>query len=516
MPATFIGILDIEYTLIGRMLLGNKNRECGHVVEKKRFFTDRDLFKLFLPIVIEQFLEYLVGLADSLMVASVGETAVAGVSLVDFIMALLISLFAALSTGGAVVAGQYLGRSQPLVARNTAKQLVWVAAFSSVAIMLLIYLVKPLILERVFGQLSPEVYAYADRYLMITALSIPFLALYNAGAAIFRTMGNARLPMLIMLAMNMAHAAGNAVLVYGFHFGVEGVAIPTLIARVAAALIILRLTLNKKQLLYLDQIWQPQLNKKLIWQILGIGLPYGLENGLFYLGRIVVLSLVSMFGTAAIAANAVGGTLVMPLVSYSGALVLLADGTRVHSCPMEAGLALEVTERIKKICSMAVVNLYADDSWYAEDVEHPAVQNETVITGVKAQQTEFSTLLRQGTTPHKMLCMCEPGTCAGLAKKLQQAFPMLTIVQSSDILLEIMAGNVSKAAGISVLLAHLKLRPADIVAFGDNYNDLEMIEYAGCGVAMGNAVEKIKAVADQVTASNDEEGIYKFFNRHQR
>jgi len=280
-------------------------------LEKKRFFTDRELFKLFLPIVIEQFLEYLVGLADSLMVASVGEAAVAGVSLVDFIMALLISLFAALSTGGAVVAGQYLGRKQPLEARNTAKQLVWIAAFSSAGIMLVIYLAKPLILEGVFGQLSPEVYAYADQYLMITALSIPFLALYNAGAAIFRTIGNARLPMLIMLAMNMAHAAGNAVLVYGFHFGVEGVAIPTLIARVAAALIILKLALKKKQLLYLDQIWQPHLDKKLIRQILGIGLPYGLENGLFYLGRIVVLSLVSMFGTAAIAANAVGGTLVM-------------------------------------------------------------------------------------------------------------------------------------------------------------------------------------------------------------
>lgn len=203
----------------------------------------------------------------------------------------------------------------------------------------------------------------------------------------------------------------------------------------------------------------------------------------------------------------------MPLVSYSGALVLLADGTRIYSCPMKAGLALEVSEQIKKNCSTAVVNLYADDRWYAEEVTHPAVQRETAITGVIAQQADFSTLLRHGIAPHKMLCMCEPETCAGLAKKLQQAFPMLTIVQSSDILLEIMAGNVSKAAGISVLLAHLKLRPADIVAFGDNYNDLEMIEYAGCGVAMGNAVEKIKAVADQVTASNDEEGIYKFFNR---
>jgi putative MATE family efflux protein len=278
---------------------------------KEAFFSNRALFNLFLPIIIEQFLEYLVGLADSIMAASVGEAAVSGVSLVDFVMALLISLFAALSTGGAVVAGQYLGRKQQEKARNTANQLVWFAGLSAVLIMVLVYVLKPFILHGVFGAITPEVYGYADRYLMITAASIPFLALYNAGAAIFRTMGNARLPMMIMLAMNIAHAAGNAVLIYGFHFGVEGVAIPTLIARVAAAIIVLFLVMDKKQALYLECNWKPQFDAKIIHQILGIGIPYGLENGLFYLGRIVVLSLVSLFGTSAIAANAVGGTLVM-------------------------------------------------------------------------------------------------------------------------------------------------------------------------------------------------------------
>lgn len=279
--------------------------------EKRRFFNNRDLLKLFLPIIIEQFLEYLVGLADSIMAAYVGEAAVSGVSLVDFVMALLISLFAALSTGGAVVAGQYLGRQEHTDARNTANQLVWFAGLSSLVIMVLVYLAKPLILHGIFGQITPEVYEHADRYLTITALSIPFLALYNAGAAIFRTMGNARLPMVIMLVMNIVHAIGNAVLIYGFHFGVEGVAIPTVVTRIAAALIILKLAMDKRLLLYLERSWRPDFNLKLIRQVLGIGVPYGLENGLFYLGRIVVLSLVSMFGTSAIAANAVGGTIVM-------------------------------------------------------------------------------------------------------------------------------------------------------------------------------------------------------------
>lgn len=276
-----------------------------------KLFTNQDLFNLFLPVVIEQFLEFLVGLVDSIMVAHVGESAVSGVSLVDFVMALLISLFAALSTGGAVIAGQYMGREQMEESREAANQLVWFSGAISVIIMVIIYLGKPLILNSLFGQITDEVRRDANTYLMITAVSIPFLALYNAGAAIFRTMGNSKLPMKVMLVMNIAHAVGNAVLIYGFHFGTEGVAIPTLLARIAAAVIIITLLLNQKQLLYIKKSFKHKFNWSVIKRILSIGIPYGLENGLFYLGRIIVLSLVATFGTAAIAANAVSGTIVM-------------------------------------------------------------------------------------------------------------------------------------------------------------------------------------------------------------
>ncbi|AGK53213.1 mate efflux family protein [Bacillus sp. 1NLA3E] len=276
-----------------------------------KLFTNRDLFTLFLPLFIEQFLEFLVGLADSIMVASVGESAVSGVSLVDFVMALLISLFAALATGGAVIAGQYMGRKQIEESREAANQLVWFIGVVSIIIMVIIYLIKPFILNGLFGQITDEVRREANIYLMITGISIPFLALYNAGAAIFRTMGNSKLPMMVMLAMNIGHAAGNAILIYGFHFGVEGVAIPTLISRIAAAAIIITLALNKKQSLYIKKSFKHKFNGLMIKKILGIGVPYGLENGLFYLGRIIVLSLVATFGTAAIAANAVSGTIVM-------------------------------------------------------------------------------------------------------------------------------------------------------------------------------------------------------------
>jgi putative MATE family efflux protein len=204
-----------------------------------------------------------------------------------------------------------MGRKQFEESREAANQLVWFAGIVSIIIMLLVYLLKPLILNGLFGQITEEVRRDANTYLMITALSIPFLALYNAGAAIFRTMGNSKLPMKIMLVMNIAHAAGNAVLIYGFHFGTAGVAIPTLITRIAAAAIIIVLAFNTTQSIYIKKSFKHKFNWSMIKKILSIGIPYSLENGLFYLGRIIVLSLVATFGTAAIAANAVSGTIVM-------------------------------------------------------------------------------------------------------------------------------------------------------------------------------------------------------------
>lgn len=279
--------------------------------KKKVLFSNRDLFKLFLPLIIEQFLEYLVGLIDSIMVAHVGESAVAGVSLVDFVMALLISLFAALATGGAVIAGQYMGKNQIEKSKEAADQLVWFVGALSIIIMVLIYLAKPLILNGLFGPITDEVRRAANTYLTITAVSIPFLALYNSGAAIFRTMGNSKLPMKVMLFMNIVNVVGNAILIYGFHFGTAGVAIPTLISRIAAAVIIITLALNKKHSIYIKKSLKHTFTWSMIKRILGIGVPYGLENGLFYLGRIIILSLVATFGTAAIAANAVSSSIAM-------------------------------------------------------------------------------------------------------------------------------------------------------------------------------------------------------------
>ncbi len=276
---------------------------------KEKLYSNKNLLYLFIPLVIEQGLEYLVGFADSLMVAKVGEAAVSGVSLVDFVMALLISIFTALATGGGAITGQYLGSKKDNEANQSALQMMKVTFYLSIVITLIIFVFKNSILHLLFGSISSDVYHHAMTYLNVVVLSIPFLAIYNGGAAIFRTMNNSKLPMQIMLAMNIVNVIGNALCVFILKMGVEGIAIPTLVSRVGAALLILYF--SKETTIHLSQLMNIKINRNMIEKILNIGIPFGIENSMFYLGRLIVLSIVSLFGTASIAANSVGGTLVM-------------------------------------------------------------------------------------------------------------------------------------------------------------------------------------------------------------
>lgn len=276
---------------------------------KEKLYSNKNLLYLFIPLVIEQGLEYLVGFADSLMVAKVGEAAVSGVSLVDFVMALLISIFTALATGGGAITGQYLGSKKDNEANQSALQMMKVTFYLSIVITLIIFVFKNSILHLLFGSISSDVYHHAMTYLNVVVLSIPFLAIYNGGAAIFRTMNNSKLPMQIMLVMNIVNVIGNALCVFILKMGVEGIAIPTLVSRVGAALLILYF--SKKTTIHLSQLMNIKINRNMIEKILNIGISFGIENSMFYLGRLIVLSIVSLFGTASIAANSVGGTLVM-------------------------------------------------------------------------------------------------------------------------------------------------------------------------------------------------------------
>jgi len=319
-------------------------------------FTNKALVALIIPLIIEQMLAMVVGLADSIMIASVGEAAVSGVSLVDQVMVLLINIFAALATGGAVVAGQYLGMRREEDANKSATQLVWFITIIAIAITVIVYVGKSFILNVVFGKIEPDVYQHAHIYLMIVTASIPFIALYNGGAAIFRTMGNSKVSMKVSIIMNFINVAGNALLIYGFHLGTAGVAIPTLLSRVVAALIIVKLLCDEKQVLHLEKTWKYRPNWMQIKKILNIGIPNSLENSMFQLGKIIVLSLVSTFGTYAIAANAVSNTLAM--VQILPGLAMGLAMTAVISRCVGAGDYEQVQYYIKKLMIITYISMF--------------------------------------------------------------------------------------------------------------------------------------------------------------
>ena len=279
--------------------------------EKKYLFSNKDLYKLIYPLIIEQLLSIAVGMADSIMVAGVGEAAVSAVSLVDSIVILLINIFAALATGGAVVAGQYIGRKREERACKSADQLILFTALLSIVIMLFMYVGKGFILNTVFGQIDSEVRGHANTYLLIVSVSIPFIALYNGGAALFRTMGNSKVTMYISVIMNVINIVGNAVLIYGLKMGIAGAAIPTVLSRVYAAIFIIALLRNQKHMIHLTKPFIYRFDGPMIKKILHIGIPNGLENSMFQLGKILLLSLVATFGTASIAANAVSNTVAL-------------------------------------------------------------------------------------------------------------------------------------------------------------------------------------------------------------
>ena len=319
-------------------------------------FSNRALVTLIIPLIIEQFLNVLVGMADTIMVSNVGEAAVSGVSLVDSVMLLLINVFQALATGGAVVAGQYLGRQREKRACEAANQLVWFVTLLAVGIMAIMYLGKGFILHVVFGQIDADVMHHANIYLLIVNASIPFIALYNAGAAIFRSMGNSQVSMKVSMLMNIINVCGNAILVYGFGCGAEGVAIPTLISRMVAAILITVLLLNQKQLLHIKPSLRYQFRPGLVKKILQIGIPNGLENSMFQLGKIIVLSLVSTFGTYAITANAVANT-VASFQTIPGMAMNLAITTVISQCvgAHDYEQARYYTRKLLKIAYASVV-----------------------------------------------------------------------------------------------------------------------------------------------------------------
>lgn len=275
--------------------------------QQQPVFTQKALLALILPLVVEQILGLTVGMADSIMVSSAGEAAVSGVSLVDSINILLVNTFASLSTGGAVVAAHRLGEKRREAAGRTADQLLLCVTGIALIITLFSFLFNRQILGAVFGNVEADVMKNAVIYFYLTALSFPFLGVYNASAALSRAMGDSKTTMVISVGMNIINITGNAVLILVFHWGVYGVAVSTLVSRIlAAGVMFILLRSEKRPLHYSGRLWQG-FDKKILKNIMQVGVPTGMDNCIFQIGKILVQSLVAGLGTTAIAANAIAG-----------------------------------------------------------------------------------------------------------------------------------------------------------------------------------------------------------------
>ena len=270
-------------------------------------FSQMALLVLLGPLLVEQLLSVTVGMADTMMVSTCGEAAISGVSLVDMINNLIIVLFGALATGGAVVVSQYLGAREQRQAQDSSAQLILLSALLGAGVGVLSLVFARGLLRTVYGSIAPEVLDAGVRYLRVTALSYPALALYNAGAALFRSMGNSRISMQISVLMNLVNILGNAVCIFVLGMGVEGVAWPSVISRTLAAGLILRRCYRPGQALQVPRTLR--LDSRLARRILAIGIPSAFENSLFQAGRVLVVSMISTFGTVQIAANAVANNL---------------------------------------------------------------------------------------------------------------------------------------------------------------------------------------------------------------
>ena len=259
---------------------------------------------MIIPLIAEQFLTISIGMIDSVMVAPIGETAISAVSLVDSVMILLVNVFTAVATGGGIIAGQMLGMKRADKGSKVVEQTLFFSVASAMLVMGIMYLGRSFIFSYLFGKAEVEVLQHASIYYLIMSSSVPFLALYNVGASTYRMMGNAKLPMMMSLAMNLINLIGNYLLIKVFGMGIAGAAVSSLCSRIFSGVLITKLIMNKQNVLHIRTLWiKPSMD--ILKKIMAIAIPFGIENSLFQLGKILVLSLVTGLSTAAITANAI-------------------------------------------------------------------------------------------------------------------------------------------------------------------------------------------------------------------
>ncbi len=291
-------------------------------------FSRRELTALILPLILEQFLAVMVGMADTAMVSGVSGSAVAAVSTVDTVNLLFIQLFSAMSAGGAVVAAQYLGRKDRKNACAAARQLMMATLFLSSLIALIIAVFHRQVISLLDSGSDPDTVRLSEIYLLITAFSYPFLGVYNGGVGLLRAMGNSKASMWTSVAMNIINIGGNALLIHPCGLGVAGAGISTLVSRMVSAAVILFVMFHDAMPIHLEKprrgsnAYKPDF--AMIRRILRIGVPNGLENSLFQVGKVLIMGIITTFPTAIRAANGICNSL-SSVVNIPGSAICLAS-----------------------------------------------------------------------------------------------------------------------------------------------------------------------------------------------
>lgn len=315
------------------------------------FFSDVQLKNMILPLIMEQLLLMLVGLADTFVVSYTGESAVSGVSLVNAFNTIFIYLFTALASGGAVVVSQYIGRKNMEKASESISQLLMISTLFSIGTSIVLLIFNETLLRLLFGRVEAEVMEACIVYLRISAYSYPALAVYNAGAALYRSIGKTAVTMNISVVSNIINVVGNLIGVFYFKAGVAGVAYPSLISRIFSAIVITYLCFKEEEVKY---YWKKifQWNKTLLNSMLKIAVPNGIESGIFQFVKVALSSVVALFGTYQIAANGIAQSIwsVAALISSSMGPIFI---TVIGQC-MGAGNPEEAEIYFKKLTRITI------------------------------------------------------------------------------------------------------------------------------------------------------------------
>ncbi len=320
-------------------------------------FDNRALFLLLVPIIVEQLLNSFMGMVDTMMVSTVGSEAISAVSLVDSFNNLIIQVFSAMAAGAAIICSQYLGSGDEKESNKAARQVVLTVTVIAVGVMVICLMGRERMLRFIFGEVDEQVMSGCLVYFLITVVSYPFLALFSVGAALFRAGGNSKFPMKVSVISNILNIMGNAVFIYMFHWSVAGAALATLISRIFSMAVIFYYLRIPRQVIVVKDYLRIRPDMPLIWKIMAIGIPSGIENGMFQFGKLAIQSTVSTMGTVAIAAQAMTNIL-ESLNGVFGVGVGIGLMTVVGQC-IGAGRREEAKYYIVKLTGIAWAGILA-------------------------------------------------------------------------------------------------------------------------------------------------------------